>query len=167
PACAQGSSAPDRGARGRLPASPGGAGIIRPAAAGTPRSAGTRGGVLLRYGVPVDDVPPRLDVVGPPVLVLQVVGVLPDVEAEDRRVAVHDRRVLVRRGVDLQVPRAVHDEPGPARAETAGGLLLEQRLELVEAAERLVDRLPQLTARLPAGVGAHDLPEEVVVHVPA
>src|SRR5436190_14655829 len=45
---------------------------------------------------PVDDIPPGVDVVGPLVLVLQVVGVLPDVDADDRRVAVGDGSVLVR-----------------------------------------------------------------------
>ena len=37
---------------------------------------------------PVHDVPPRVDVVRAAVLVLQVVGVLPDVDAEQRRLAV-------------------------------------------------------------------------------
>src|SRR4026209_1215665 len=68
-------------------------------------------------GVPVDDVPPRLEVVGTPVLVVEVVGVLPDVDAEDRRLAVHHRRVLVGRGLHGQAG-AVPDEPRPAGAET-------------------------------------------------
>jgi len=38
--------------------------------------------------VPVDYVPPRVDVVGTAVLVLQVVGVLPHVDAQQRRAAV-------------------------------------------------------------------------------
>src|SRR5690606_5737410 len=42
-------------------------------------------------GVPVDDVPPGREVVGALVLVLQVVGVLPDVDADDGRLAFHDR----------------------------------------------------------------------------
>src|SRR4249920_1589266 len=56
------------------------------------------GGVEARRdGVPVDDVPPCLEVVGPAVLVVEVVGVLPHVDAEERYVTVHDGRVLVRR----------------------------------------------------------------------
>src|SRR3954463_16231971 len=56
------------------------------------------GGCAVALGdlVPVDRVPPRVDVVGPLVLVLQVVGVLPDVHAEQRRLAVGERVVLVR-----------------------------------------------------------------------
>ena len=42
-------------------------------------------GEALRYVVPVDDVPEGVDVVGAFVLVLEVVGVLPDVAAEQRR----------------------------------------------------------------------------------
>src|ERR1043166_5840232 len=45
---------------------------------------------------PVHDVPPRPDVIGTTILVLQVVRVLPHVEAEKRRLAVHQRIVLIR-----------------------------------------------------------------------
>src|SRR5580704_2418950 len=37
---------------------------------------------------PVDDVPPRVDVVRASVLILQVVGVLPHVDAQERRLAI-------------------------------------------------------------------------------
>src|SRR4029453_5268801 len=52
--------------------------------------------------VPVHDVPPGIDVVGAAVLVEQVVGVLPDVEAEDGRAALHHRVVLVGEGAELE-----------------------------------------------------------------
>src|SRR5918992_1708282 len=65
---------------------------------------------------PVDGVPPRVDVVGAPVLVFEVVRVLPDVDAEEGRLAVRDGVVLVGRG-DHGEPRAVVDQPGPAGAE--------------------------------------------------
>src|SRR5947209_17205655 len=55
-----------------------------------------RGRVALGHLVPRDDVPPRLQVLGPTVLVRQVIGVLPDVVAEDRGLAGRDRAVLVR-----------------------------------------------------------------------
>src|SRR6185312_4419192 len=63
-----------------------------------------RQGVLVvrRDGVPVDHVPPGLEVVRAAVLVLEVVGVLPDVDPEDRDVVVQDRRVLVGRRVEGQ-----------------------------------------------------------------
>ena len=38
---------------------------------------------------PVHDIPPRGDVVRPAILVLQIVGVLPHVESQDRRLSFH------------------------------------------------------------------------------
>src|ERR1017187_5848224 len=83
---------------------------------------------LLRFGfgkafvdlVPVDDVPPRGEVVGAAVVVLQVVGVLPDVVAEDGVEAAGERIVLVGGGDDLEFA-ALEDEPAPAGAELLGG----------------------------------------------
>ena len=95
---------------------------------------------------PVDDVPPRVDVVGAAVLVVQVVGVLPDVDAEQRRLAVADRVVLVG-GRDDREAGAVVDEPGPAGAEAADAGVLELRLEVVERAERGVDRVARARRR--------------------
>ena len=70
--------------------------------------------VAARDLVPVDDVPPRGEVVGSAVLVVEVVRVLPDVDAEQRHVALHERRVLVRRRVRLQArsrPRRATSSP--------------------------------------------------------
>src|SRR5215212_1169107 len=49
--------------------------------------------------IPVDHVPPRLYVLRPPVLVLQVIGVLPHIQPHYRRLALHQRRVLVWSGL--------------------------------------------------------------------
>ena len=70
-------------------------------------SAGRLAGCLEALGDlrPVDGVPPRVDVVRTLVLVLQVVGVLPDVDAEQGRLAVGDRVVLV------GVPTTARPEP--------------------------------------------------------
>src|SRR5947207_1032622 len=45
------------------------------------------GAEALRHLRPVDHVPPCVDVIGPAVLVFEVVRVLPDVDAEQRRLA--------------------------------------------------------------------------------
>src|SRR5207237_9320225 len=42
--------------------------------------------VIFRHSVPIDYVPPSLDVIGPAVLVIERVGLLPHVEPEDRPV---------------------------------------------------------------------------------
>ena len=93
-----------------------------------------------RHVGPVDDVPQGGEEVGLHVLVLQVEGVLPGVEDEERDRALADVALVV---VDL-----LDDEPAgkglvgqdaPARALDGGGGLGEVRLELVEGAEVLVD----------------------------
>src|SRR5271166_5641546 len=65
---------------------------------------------------PVHDVPPGVDVVRPAVLVVEVVRVLPDVDAEEWRLARGDRAVLIRRCDDGESGAVVH-EPGPAGPE--------------------------------------------------
>jgi hypothetical protein len=69
--------------------------------------------------VPVDNIPPVGDVLGAAVLVLEVVGVLPDVDAEDGVLdfvlyALHQRVVLVWGTDDLEFILAVDHEPDPA-----------------------------------------------------
>ena len=72
--------------RGRLPRRPLMSSWIGSPAADLNRWSAGRG-VPLGDLVPVDDVPPRLEVVRALVLVLEVVGVLPDVVAQQRRLS--------------------------------------------------------------------------------
>src|SRR5437867_4497443 len=67
---------------------------------------------------PVHDAPPRADVVGASVLVLQIVRVLPDVDAEHDLLAFHQRTILIRRAFDGELAALV-DDPRPPAAETA------------------------------------------------
>src|SRR4051794_2117699 len=84
----------------------------------------------LRDLSPVHRVPPRLEVIRPAVLVLEVVGVLPHVVAEERRgLAVHEWVVLVRRARDGQLAALVH-QPHPPRPEAADAGGVELLLEL-------------------------------------
>src|SRR6185436_1607052 len=115
---------------------------------------------------PVDDIPPRVDVVGPAILILEVVRVLPDVDAEDGLLAVHHRVVLVRRALDDELA-AVVDHPRPPAAEPSDRGRLQLLLQLVEAAERAVDRVGNRARRRAAGVRPHDLPEHRVVQMAA
>ena len=82
-----------RRARCRRVTSTRGAARSPSSSADAPRERGllVRALVPLLNGVPVDDVPPGLEIFGPAVLVLQVVGVLPHVDAEQRDVRVRDR----------------------------------------------------------------------------
>src|SRR5829696_5258769 len=82
------------------------------------------GGVALADFLPVDDVPPRLEVVRPAVLVFEIIGVLPHVVAEERALAVHQRRVLVRLRDERELAVRRGGDEHPARAEdaAAGGV---------------------------------------------
>src|SRR3954452_24080323 len=78
---------------------------------------------------PVDEVfHERLEIVGTAVAVVDVIGVLPDVAAQDRGGTVHQRIIAVRGLGDLEL--AVLDlEPAPAGAELANASRLEVGLE--------------------------------------
>src|SRR3954471_24442102 len=122
--------------------------------------------ITLGDALPIDHVPPSLEVFGPPVLVLEVVSVLPDVDPEQWRVAVHQWRVLVRGGRDREAG-AVVDQPGPAAAELRGPGGAELPLELPHGLEAGRYRLGQRAGRVATSVRRHDLPEQRVVRVPA
>src|SRR5712664_578288 len=94
-------------------------------------------------GLPVQGVEPGRDVVRTLVLVLQVVRVLPDVDAEDGRQVLHVRAVLVRIRLDRKLAPRVRQQPGPAAAELAHAGLLQLLLERVVAPKRALDRIAQ------------------------
>jgi hypothetical protein len=86
---------------------------------------GTSGSVFSREptgdDVPGHDVPPGFEVVGAAILVVQIIGVLPDVAGEQAgAVSLVKFPVLIGGGGDLQFLRGViDDEEGPAGAEDA------------------------------------------------
>ena len=88
---------------------------------------------------------------------------LPDVDQEDRAEALGKRRVLIGGGNDLEPAVGVHDQPGPARAESAQGGLFEFRLELGERAEFPVDGRGKGAHRLPLAIGFHQLKKEIMI----
>lgn len=97
----------------------------------------------LRDVGPVDDLPDGLEVVGAGVLVVQVVSMLPHVDAEQRHnVAESGSGVLVRRGGDLQALKVlVVHEPAPAAALYGRSGGVEFVNEAIEVAELLVQGL--------------------------
>ena len=106
--------------------------------------------------VPVHHRPPPLEVVTTLVLVLQIVGVLPNVVGQDRLALhlgqVHQGVVLVRRGDDPE-PVPGPDQPHPARAEALQARLLERLGEGIPGAEVLID--PGLQRRDQLQLAAH------------
>src|SRR5690554_6717141 len=85
--------------------------------------------------VPVDQIVDEgLEILRPGIAVVDVVAVLPDVDAEDRRAAVDQRVLAIGCLADLQL--AVLDgQPGPAGTELRGAGGDEVLAELVVAAE--------------------------------
>ncbi|ENH91544.1 phosphomannomutase [Pseudomonas aeruginosa VRFPA02] len=115
---------------------------------------------------PVDHVVESADVFRAAVLVLQVIGVLPYVQAEDRRIAVHQRAVLVAAALHQQAALGSHAEPGPAAAEAGQRSLGERILERLEAPELLIDGPPQVAIGTATALGRHHGPEQRVVGMP-
>src|SRR6185312_16525016 len=120
-----------------------------PATKKTPDCAGVfeeRSGLFVEFQhmIPVDQtVDERLQIFRTGVAIVDVIGMLPDIDAEDRLAAMDERVLAVRRLGNLQLA-VLHRKPGPAGAELrrAGGD--EVGAELVVAAEVAVDRLLQL-----------------------
>src|SRR5918998_329315 len=88
--------------------------------------------------VPVDGVQPRLEILRTPVLVFEVVGVLPNVVPEyweARRLddPGHQRVVLVRGRCDGKPAVGADDHPDPAGAEPADAGLVELGLQRIES----------------------------------
>src|SRR3989338_1787084 len=109
--------------------------------------------------------PPLLDVFSPAVLVREVVGVLPDVEADNRRVVLEVGRELVGGGGDEERAGFVFGQPGPAAAELAdrgGGKFC---FKLINRTKRLGDPADQgLVNRF---FWPHNVPEQGVVQITA
>src|SRR6185503_4106740 len=118
--------------------------------------------VIFRHHVPVNNVPPRLEVISAPVLILQVIGVLPHIDPDNRRIAVHQRAVLIWRGNYFE-PSTLPDQPCPSTPEAAHTRGAEFFLKLIEAAESGVDVIREFAFRLAAGIRSHDAPKERVI----
>mmetsp|Transcript_31191 Transcript_31191/g.68356 ORF Transcript_31191/g.68356 Transcript_31191/m.68356 type:complete len:224 (-) Transcript_31191:387-1058(-) len=120
--------------------------------------------------VPVHHIPPSRNVLWSTVLVLQVVGMLPDIKSEDGDAlhgidALHERIVLICRGGEHQFA-IFHDYPGPARAEERRRSSPGRKfiLESVQRTKGLVDSsLKRCRGLATCARRCHLQPEEVVV----
>ena len=133
-------------------------------------------GTVLRYLVPIDNIPPVGNIFGSTVLVLQVVGVFPDIQSENGEhdlvsCSLHQRVVLVGSSHELEfISLLVDTDPDPTGSkEGAGGSTgFKLGLHLVETSKGLVDEFFELSRRLGLlGIirGCHFVPEEGVVVV--
>src|SRR4051812_7680871 len=95
--------------------------------------------VELQHVVPIDQVVDEcLEIFRPGIAVVDVIGMLPDIDAEDWLGAV-DQRVLAVRRLGERELAVLDRKPGPARAELGGAGGNEIRLELVVATEIGID----------------------------
>src|SRR5579864_416950 len=85
--------------------------------------------------VPVHNVPPGFQVIGPAVLVLQVISVLPHVVAQDGEIAVAQGIVLVGGRSHFELSALGAHQPRPAAAKLPKACLFKSLLEFVEAAQ--------------------------------
>src|SRR5258707_7237 len=107
----------------------------------------------------------RLEVVGAAVAIIDVVGMLPNIDPEDRRGAMHQRIFAIRGLRDFKLA-VLYSEPGPAGAEladTGGG---EIGLEFLQTTEILGDLLFEAARQFAAAaIGLHPVPEMQMVVV--
>src|SRR5262245_44150674 len=119
-------------------------------------------GVTFGDEVPIDDIEPGGDVFGTAILIFEVIGVLPDIQAEQGLKAVAQRSILVGSGLNAQF-FAVDDEPGPAAAEDFGGGISEFFFEAGKVAKAFIDSLGEFAFGFAAAAFLHHLPKKRVV----
>ncbi|MNT24780.1 hypothetical protein D3C72_1602750 [compost metagenome] len=91
----------------------------------------------------------------------------PDVQAQDRRIALHQRAVLVGAALHHQFAGGRHAQPGPAAAEAGQGRLGEGLAKGGQPAQLRFDGRSQRAIRRSAAFGRHDGPEQAVVGMAA
>src|ERR1700681_3341385 len=101
----------------------------------------------------------RLQIIRAAVAIIDVIGMLPDIDAEDRRRAMH-QRIFAVGGLGNFELAVLHRQPGPARTELANAGGGEIGLEFLKPAEVLGDLLFQTAGQFGAtAIWLHPVPE--------
>src|SRR3972149_11992947 len=90
------------------------------------------------YLLPIDHVPPIFNILRPAVLVLEIVGGLPNVNSQKRELSLGDRGILVGSFHNCQLPGRIFDQPRPTAAESSGGDFRKLFFKLLKASEILI-----------------------------
>src|SRR5579885_1103664 len=85
--------------------------------------------------VPVHDIPPRGQIIGAAIVVLQIVSVFPNVIAHDGEHSLRNWIVLIGGADDLELTVRFANQPCPATAELLRPSIIELRLKILKAAE--------------------------------
>src|SRR5688572_16328520 len=131
--------------------------------AGHCRRTAARPGPVALDELPVHQAPERLDVVRTGVAVIDVIGVLPDVTGQQRRLPGLQRRIGIRGAEHFQRSALAECEPRPSRSKTAFRGLRELFLEFAERPERLGNGATDFAGRLAAAAGREAVPVEIVI----
>src|SRR6185503_1138867 len=118
---------------------------------------------------PVRNRPPGLQVIGAPVFMFEVIGMLPDVVDQDGEVPLHQGIVVTGGRVDLE-PASIllrPRQPYPSGPEHLGPRFRKPDLELLETAEIPLDCVGERTRGRAASCRRHGPPEHAVVHMSA
>ena len=124
------------------------------------------GGVSIGNCVPVDNVPESADIVRASILVVQVVGVFPDIETKNGSASFHQGAVLVGGAFHDQLI-SVNTQPRPTAAKPRGRGVGKGFLKCFEAAAGGINGCCEVPLRGSAGSRSHDAPEQRVVSVSA
>src|SRR6204780_1359537 len=120
-------------------------------------------GQVLGGEIPIGEIREEgLEEIRAPVLVIEIIGVLPHVAGEQRHQPERDRVDRIGGFDDFQLA-AVQRQPHPAAAELANPGLDEVVLEIGQAAELVFDPLGEFAGGLAAALLLHAVPEEFVV----
>src|ERR1700691_2056094 len=119
--------------------------------------------VKLRDIVPIDEIIDKgLEIIGTAVAVVDVIGMFPNIDAEDGDRIMDDRVFAVGRFQDFDLA-VLHDKPRPAGAELSDAGLNELLFRLVERTEGIGKRLFERAWNLAAAVGLEPVPKKRVV----
>jgi hypothetical protein len=77
-------------------------------------------GEIRRRLAPIDRIPPRREIFSALVLIFEIIGVLPHIDAEHHPpYPLFERRILVGRRDDIELAAFIDDEPCPSGAKTS------------------------------------------------
>src|SRR5258707_6316134 len=97
--------------------------------------------------VPIHNVPPSRQIIRTPVLIIQIVGVLPDIISHNGMMSIHDGIVLISGGSDFQFSGLAAYEPYPSAAKALHACVVELLLKFLKAAQCLFDLVANASGR--------------------
>ncbi len=116
---------------------------------------------LLRHKIPVDKIPEISHILGSGVLLVQIVGMLPHVDDQNRLVAIGKRVAGIGFLNDFKMTFLVFHQPAPSAAKQRNRLGGKFLLKLVETAEITLIGIKQFAFRLCLGMSRQAIPIKV------